>query len=141
MKTFKSLAAAFMILFSVSAFAADESANSKSKMESAVGTYIDAMNNGKLKELASLLDPGAKYTISRGDAVLNYSKGEFLETLKPHENVVQNCKTDYKLIEFSPAQSIVKVTMKYDSFSKVNFVTFSNTAKGWKITNISTSFN
>ncbi|PWG78493.1 nuclear transport factor 2 family protein [Pararcticibacter amylolyticus] len=141
MKTLKALTAVLLIIFSVSAFADENNKNAKSKMEATVVTYVDAMKNGKVKDLSALFDQDLKYTISRGDVILNYNKTELLAELKNHENIIQNCDTDYSIIESNPVQSIVKVNLKYESFTKVNFVTLSNTSKGWKITNISSSYS
>ncbi len=64
-----------------------------------------------------------------------------LEVFKNYENVVQNCEANYNAIEVGSSQAIVKVTLKYESFSVVNFVTLANSNKGWKITSISSSCN
>lgn len=142
MKTLKSLTAALLIILSANAFAiADETKNNKLQMDYAINTYVEAMSNGKIKELPSVLDPDVKFTTSKGNEIKHYSKTEMLESLKSYENIVQNCQTDYKLIESGAAQAIVKVTMKYETFSKVHLLTLNNTAKGWKIVSVSSSFN
>lgn len=141
MKTLKSLATALLIILTVSAFATDETKNKKLLMENAVNSYIDALSYGKIKGLSSVIDQEAKFTISYGETIRTYGKSEMLESLRAQENIVQNCKSDYTMIESSPAQAIVKVVMKYDTFSKTHFLTLSNTSKGWKITNVSSSFN
>ncbi|MGX5690077.1 putative lumazine-binding protein [Arcticibacter tournemirensis] len=141
MKTLKNIAAALLFVLSVSAFAAEQTQSNKSQIDAAVTTYIDALNYGKIKGLSAVLDQDLKFTVSQGQTILNYNKTQMIESLKAQENIVQNCKTDYTMIESNPGQAIAKVTMKYDGFSKVNFVTLSNTSKGWKITNISSSYN
>ncbi len=141
MKSLKSLTAALLIIFSASAFANDETKSNKLQMDYAIHTYIEAVNNGKIKDLPSVLDPDVKFTFTKGKEIKNYGKTEIMESLKSSENIVQNCQTDYSVIESNPAQAIVKVTMKYENFSKINFVTLNNTSKGWKIITVSTSFN
>jgi len=141
MKTLKSLAAALLIFLSVSAFANDDSKNQKLQMDYALKTYIDAISNGNIKGLPEVLDSDVKFTITRGEQIVSYSKSEMLSSLKTTQNIQQNCVTDYTIIDQNPAQAVVKVTMKYAEFSKVNFVTMTNTTRGWKITNVSSSFN
>ena len=141
MKTLKTLIAAVLIAFSIDAIAAmpDESSN-KLSMDFAVKTYVDAISFGKIKGFADILDDDVKFTVSLGKKFLNYSKSEMIDFLKESEGTRQNCTTDYKIVDQGLSQAIVKVTMKYPDFSKVSFITFSNTSKGWKITNISSAF-
>ena len=141
MKMIKTITAALLIAVSASAFANDGTSNSKYKMNIAVDTYIDAISRGDSKGLSDLLDAGAKYTFNYGNEIKNYSKAGFLQTLKSSEGVVQNCATDHSVLAAGNSQAIVKVSQKYDDFTKVNYVTFTNTLKGWKITNISASYN
>jgi DNA-binding TFAR19-related protein (PDSD5 family) len=63
-----------------------------------------------------------------------------LTEMKNSENVAQNCQTDYAIVEQNPSQAIVKVTLKYEAFSRINYVTMAQTNKGWKITNVSSVF-
>ncbi|WP_374164958.1 nuclear transport factor 2 family protein [Arcticibacter sp. MXS-1] len=141
MKMIKTITAALLIAVSASAFANDGISSAKYKMNIAVDNYIDAISRGNNKELSNLLDADAKYTLNHGNEVKNYSKSDLLKALKSSEGVVQNCATDHSVLEVGNSQAIVKVSMKYDDFTKVNYVTFTNTLKGWKITNISASYN
>jgi hypothetical protein len=63
-----------------------------------------------------------------------------LKSLEGIQNVEQNCTTEYSIVETTPTISVVKVTMKYEGFSKITYLNLANTSKGWKITSISTSF-
>ena len=141
MKTLKSLTAALLIFVSASAFAGDDSKDNRSQIEYVVGTYVDAFNYGKIKNLSAVLDPNVKFTLNVKKAIVSYNKSEMLDYLKVSENIVQNCQANYSLVEANDAQAVVKVTLQYEDFSKINLITLSNTNKGWKITNVSTSFN
>ncbi|HEX8577881.1 MAG TPA: nuclear transport factor 2 family protein [Flavobacterium sp.] len=140
MKAIKTLLAAALMVFSLNSFANEEPQSQKLKMDYALKTYIDAISLGKIKGLSEILDNDVKFTVTRGEKIVNYSKSEMLNSLKGSENISQNCTTDYSIIEQSATQAIVKVIMKYDAFSKVNYVTMSQTNKGWKITNVSSVF-
>ncbi|PWG82460.1 hypothetical protein DDR33_00915 [Pararcticibacter amylolyticus] len=110
-------------------------------MNYAVQTYIDAMTQGKIKDLPEVLENDVKFTVTQGQNIVNFSKNQMLAALKGSENMQQNCKTNFTVVEQNDAQSIVKVSMIYDMFTRINYVTISNTDKGWKITNVSTVFN
>ncbi len=142
MKTLKSIAAALLIAFSLSSasFAADGTAKEKLEMNYALKTYIEAVTDGKIAALPEVLDKNVKFTSTRGENIISHGKSEMLTALKSTENVKQNCLTQFSVVESTPSASIVKVTMKYDGFSKVSYLNLSNTTKGWKITSVSTSF-
>jgi len=141
MKILKNIATTCLVALSISAFAKDEPASKKLSIDYALKTYISAFSEGKIKELPGVLDNDVKFTVTRGDQIVNYTRSEILSSIKPSENIQQNCITDYAIVDQNPNQAIVKVTMKYETFKKINFVTMSNTAKGWKITNVSSSYN
>lgn len=141
MKTLQTLTAAFLITFSMSAFAAGEPNKKRFIMSYAVETYIDAMTNGDIKELPALLDSDVKFSSTRANKVVTYSKSAIVRSLKDIENVKQNCVSSYKVLEQNQAQALIKVSMKYKDFTKVNYVTMENTTDGWKITNVSSSYN
>ncbi|SKB31608.1 nuclear transport factor 2 family protein [Daejeonella lutea] len=140
MKTLKTITAALLIAFSFSSFAADGTAKEKLEMNYALKTYISAVAEGKIAALPEVLDNGVKFSSSRGEKIVSHNKAEMLNALKASENVKQNCSTSYTIVEGTPTFSVVKVTMKYDTFSKVSYLNLSNTGKGWKITSVSTSF-
>lgn len=141
MKTLQTLTVAFLITLSMSAFAAGEPNNKRFIMSYAVETYIDAMTNGDIKELPALLDADVKFSSTLSDKVVTFSKSAIVRSLKDIENVKQNCVSSYKILEQNQVQALIKVSMKYKDFTKVNYVTMENTTDGWKITNVSTSYN
>jgi hypothetical protein len=140
MNTLKTLTAALFTVFSFSAFASDDAIVERLKLNYAVQTYIDAISHGKVKEIAGILDSDVKLTMNYGDKLVNYGKADILRAIRNDKGVEQNCSTEYAIIEQNPAQTIIKVTLKYDGFSRVNLVNMANTSKGWKITNISSVF-
>lgn len=140
MKTLRILTAAVLLAVSFSACATEESLNEKLSVNYTLRTYIDALANGRIQGLGNLFDPGAKFTLTRGNRICNYSKDEVIEFMKSLEGVKQNCETNSAFLQLDNAQALVKITMKYSDFSKVTLVTMHNSNRGWKITNISSSF-
>lgn len=140
MKTLTILTAALMTIISFGAFAEDETNSEKLKVDYTVKTYIDAVTQGKVKDLAEVLESDARFTLTQGERIVNFSRYETLKWLKSSEGIRQNCSTDYNIIEMDASQAVVKISMKYDTFCKVNLLSLANTKKGWRITNVSTSF-
>jgi hypothetical protein len=140
MKTLKTLTASLLITLSFSAFAADGSKAEKLEMNYALRTYIEAVTQGKIGSLIDVLDQEIRFTTTRGEKIINHNKSQVLNGLKFSENVKQNCVTEFRIVESTPNLSVVKVTLKYANFSKIEYLSLANTTKGWKITSVSTSF-
>lgn len=141
MKTLTTLTAALLTFFSFSAFASDDVNAEKTKIDQTVNSYIAAVAQGKIKPLQDLFEANTKFTYNLGDRVLTYGKAELLAHLKTNtENVEQNCRTDYSIVEYTPSQAIIKVNLLYDKFTKTDIINVAKTIKGWKITNVSSSF-
>ncbi|MEZ2336446.1 nuclear transport factor 2 family protein [Mucilaginibacter sp. RCC_168] len=106
----------------------------------AISTYIDAMTHGKLKGLSEVIDQDAKFSMLRGKTVLNFNKDEMIQSLNASKGTEQTCTTTTSIVESNEAIAVIKVDMQYDGFTRSNFVTVSNTGKGWKITNVYSVF-
>ena len=140
MKTLKTITAALLIVLSTSAFAKDDTKIEKLSINYALKAYVDAVAHGKIDGLNDVMDKDVKFTTTRGQQIINHDKDQVLKSLKHLQNVEQNCSTEFSIVESTPTQSIVKLTMKYDGFSKINYLSMSNTGKGWKIVSVATSF-
>jgi hypothetical protein len=76
----------------------------------------------------------------RGTKVLSFSKTEVVDLLKANKNTEQDCVTSTSIVESNNDLAVVKVDMKYSSFTRSNYVTVTNTGSGWKITNVYSVF-
>lgn len=139
MKTLKSIALGLALLATVA------TANAAVKPEKltknhAIETYVDAVSHGKLAGINDVLDDDVKFSMMRGKEVMNFDKSEMVKYLKNSENVEQACTVTTSEVESNDMMAVVKVDMKFDGFTRSNFVTISNTGEGWKITNVHTVF-
>ncbi|WP_423149144.1 nuclear transport factor 2 family protein [Rubrolithibacter danxiaensis] len=140
MKALKTILLVFIVVAAQQVSKAAVDGNDEKAVKNVINTYLDAFCHGKLKGFSQLLDENVKFTTERGDKIITYTKSEMLDALRKSANVEQNCKTDYSIIENLPNQMVVKVNMKYESFTKENFVTLTESENGWKITHVSTAF-
>ncbi len=140
MKTLKTLAVALFMVVSFSAFAAKQPQSKRSDMTQVVKTYVDAVSLGKVDDLPEILDQDFRFTTTRNAKIINHNRTEIIKVLKASKNVEQNCTTEYTVIQATPTQGLVKLTMKYQDFSKIQYLNLTNTGQGWKITAVSTSF-
>lgn len=140
MKNAKNIFTALFLLISISAFAKNDIPSVIAKINKPLTAYINAVTKGKITGLSEHLDPSVKNNISTNEKLITLNKSEFLSQIKHSENIEQNCTSSYEILETSANQAIIKIQLKYVNFIKNNIVTLNNTDKGWKITNISTSF-
>ncbi len=142
MKTLKTTLIALLITLTYHVSKASvPNVNEKLTMRYAIATYVDAFTHGRSNGLADVIDDNAKFSHSRGQQVVSFSKNQILESLNSQQGVEQNCKTTTKIVENSTSLVVYKVQMKYDNFSRISYVTMTDTGAGWKITNVSTVFN
>lgn len=98
--------------------------------------YIQNTTTGQSYDFNELLADDFKQYLDCDKKKLNYDKKQFIKYLKSSQNIVFDCKTNYSVIEETEDFVIAKVDMQFATFTKTNYVTLSNTADGWKITNI-----
>lgn len=115
--------------------------NSKLTQTYAVNTYVDAMTRGRLSGLNDVVDNSASFSTVRGKQVLSFGKKQMLDYFKTNRNTEQQCTTSTSVVESTASIAIVKVDMKYDNFTRSNYVTIANTGNGWKITNVYSVFS
>lgn len=106
----------------------------------AINTYVDAITRGKLGGLNDVLDQSVKFNMLRGKKMLSFDKKQMMEFFKGGKNVEQACVTSTDVVESNADVKVVKVDMKYDGFTRSNYVTIANTGDGWKITNVYSVF-
>jgi hypothetical protein len=109
-------------------------------MKFSISSFIDADTHGKCDGIAAIINDNAKFTLMRGDEMLSFNKKQIISHLEYLRNIQQNCTTNYNVVEAAGNYALIKVEMKYPTFSRINYVTMSECSDGWKITNISSVF-
>ncbi len=107
----------------------------------AINTYVDAMTRGKLEGLNDVLDKSVTFCLLRGKTVLSFNKKQMMDYLQSNKNVEELCTTSTSVIESDGNVTVVKVDMKFEGFTRSNYVTIANTGGGWKITNVYSVFS
>jgi hypothetical protein len=108
----------------------------------AIDTYVDAVTRGKLEGFDEVLDPSAKFTTLKANKhLVSYTKNEMISFLGKIKNVEENCTTSTDVIENTADMIVVKVDMKFENFTRSNYVSIANTGNGWKIINVYSVFS
>ncbi len=140
MKTLKSMLMGLLLLIVCGSAKANGNPAEKLSKHYVINSYVDAMIRGRLNELNSILAPNAQFSMMRGKQLLSFNKTQMLDYMQSNKNVEMACTTSTSLIESNPDITLVKVDMKFDSFVRSNYITLTNTADGWKITNVYSVF-
>ncbi|WP_437921534.1 nuclear transport factor 2 family protein [Sphingobacterium sp. LRF_L2] len=138
-KTLTTIAAAFIMITSFSAFAA-ETANPLKNLESAkiVTTYLEATTLGSVDMNKFLFSDDFEYrNTANGDS---FNKREYTNFLKAHKGIKFDCETAYEILDQSGQACVAKATMKFANFTRVDYITLSQSSEGWKVSKVVTSY-
>ena len=141
MKTLKTIMLGLAMLAFCGAVKANTNDDGKLTKNYAINTYVDAMTRGKLNGFNEVLDKSAAFNMVRGKKVLSFDKKQMLEYLQANKNTEQQCTTSTSVVESNTSIAIVKVDMKYENFTRSNYITIAHTGNGWKITNVYSVFS
>jgi len=142
MKTLKiTLTALFITLTCNFSKASIPNIHERLTMRYAISAYVDTFTHGKTSGLANIIDDSAKFSHNRGEKIISFNKNQILESFANQENTEQNCTTTTKVVENNTNLVVYKVQMKYQNFSRISYVTMTDTGNGWKITNVTSVFN
>lgn len=103
-----------------------------------INIFMNASTHGKIEGLEEVLDNDLEYQIKRGNKITTTNKKQLLDFYKASQNIEQACKCTSNTIE-NGDNVIVKIDMKYDTYTRTNIVTMVNTNNGWRITKVNTS--
>ncbi|WP_448701291.1 nuclear transport factor 2 family protein [Mucilaginibacter sp. AW1-3] len=142
MKNLKTLTLSLVILvtFGTAKAAGLNTDNEALTVNHAVNTYVNALTHGQVADLSTVIDASAKFTMLRGAKMLSFTKADLITLVKQDENLEQQCVTTTSVSESNTDLTVVKVDMKYATFTRTNYVTLTNTTDGWKITSVYTVF-
>ncbi|QBQ42878.1 hypothetical protein E2P86_17735 [Sphingobacterium psychroaquaticum] len=138
-RTVTTLAAAFIMIASFSSFAA-EKANPLKNLDSKniVLSYVAAATSGNTTLNKHLFaDDFAYSNTANGD---NFSKKQYSAFLKATKGLKYDCKTSYEILDEAGQTCIAKTTMKFDNFTRVDYITLSKSQDGWQVSKVLTTY-
>ncbi len=142
MKTLKITAIAFSLFLLLGNAKAGKPKNrTVFTMQFSISAFIDADARGIVGDgFADIIADNAKFSMMRGDQMLCFNKNEIVKSMENLRGIRQNCTTNYNVVETSDKYVLIKVEMKYPTFSRFNYITMNECSDGWKITNVSSIF-
>lgn len=142
-----SLSSIFIIFALIGAFVAIATASfAKDKRvkntnpTTVIDSYIQITTKGNTEGIQHLFSKDFKWTQSSNAKTKTCNRTDLITYLKSNKGLIQNCITTYSIVEKNNNCVIVKIEMKYDSFTKVECITLCNENQEWTINQIIESY-
>lgn len=133
------IATAIMMVFSMSSFAISPVKPSSALPSlNIVADYLGATVLGKQINIKNMLAHDFQYisTVNKK----KYGKDEYVKFLEKTSNYKYNCEYAYEILDETGKSAIAKATYTFDSFTRVDILTLSETAEGWEISEVITNY-
>lgn len=138
-RTILTIATVVMMVFTLSAFASEKNAPSiNMSTKSLMSYYLEATTLGSLDLSNYLFADNFEYKNSANNNTFN--KKEYLAFLKLHKGLKFDCETNYQLLDQSGQTCLAKATMNFNNFTRVDYITLTQSKDGWKISNVLTTY-
>lgn len=138
MKILKSIIPGLALIIMCSFTASAKQKAPQLSQSEVINIFMNASAHGKIEGLENVLHNDMEYKIKRGTQTITANKKQFLDFYKASQNVEQSCVCTSSTIE-NEDNVVVKIDMKYDTYTRTNVVTMVNTNGGWKIKKVNTS--
>lgn len=103
-----------------------------------VTLYLAAIANGQGEFNKHILADDFEYRNSVNNT--SFNKKEYAKFLKANDNISYNCKTHYTVLDETSNTCIAKTTMKFEKFTRVDYITLQRSKDGWKVSKVVTTY-
>ncbi|HLT88766.1 MAG TPA: hypothetical protein VKZ57_14340 [Sphingobacterium sp.] len=137
--TLKTIAAALIMLTSLSSFAS-EKANPLKDMKSdmILNTYLETVTVGSIDLNKFLFADDFQYrNLNNNDRA---GKKEYIKFLKANKGAQYDCKSSYEILSQDGKVCVAKATMAFDNFTRVDYITLNQGKDGWKVSKVETTY-
>lgn len=141
MKTIRLFTIAAIVTISSLGFAVAKGNDVRvAKATNGVELYIDLLCAGDMESVDYLFDQQLTYEVSNNGKVTKYSRQQLIDHMKQGKGIQQDCRTNYAIVESCGDYALAKVEMKYDSFSRVDYVTLNRYGNEWKVSQVTSTY-
>ncbi|TYR31780.1 hypothetical protein FXV77_20320 [Sphingobacterium phlebotomi] len=137
--TLKTIAAALIMVTSLSSFAA-EKANPLKNVESdmIIDSYMEAVTVGSIDLNKFLFADDFQYSnVNNNDRA---GKKEYIKFLKANKGIQYDCESSYEILSQDGKACVAKATMAFDNFTRVDYITLNQGKDGWKVSKVETTY-
>lgn len=138
--TMTTIVTAFIMMLSFNSFASIEVNPLKNLSSSKIViAYLEAATEGSLDMNKYLFSDDFIYLNSASNK--SYTKREYTAFLKANKGLKYDCETSYEILDECGKACVAKVSMKFKTFTRIDYVSLSQGADGWKVSKVVTSFS
>ncbi|MBD1428189.1 MULTISPECIES: nuclear transport factor 2 family protein [Sphingobacterium] len=138
-KTLSTIATAFLMIVSLSSFANVNINPLKEKDSKAIMvTYVEAIVLGSDVYNKYLFTEDFEYQNTANND--KFSRKQYLKFLKDTRGLKFDCQTDYQILDEVGKSCVAKATMKFENFTRVDYITMQKTKDGWKVNKVVTTY-
>lgn len=138
-KIFSTIATTLLMIISLSSFASSKINPLKEMNTKAImTTYIEAIALGSDMYNKYLFTEDFEYSNTANDHKFN--KKQYLKFLKDTKGLKFDCKTDYQILDETGKSCVSKATIKFENFTRVDYITLHKTEDGWKVSEVVTTY-
>lgn len=137
--TFKTIAAALIMVTSLSSFAAvkiDPLKNVESGK--VIHTYLEATTLGTTVLNELLFADDFEYRNANNNS--RVGKKEYVKFLKANKGIQYNCESSYEILSQDGKVCVAKAVMTFDNFTRVDYITLTQEKDGWKVSAVETTY-
>lgn len=137
--TIATIATAFIMMTSFSSFAAKK-VNPLKDLNSMniIATYLEAATTGSIEYNKFLFSEDFEYRNTVNNTC--YNKKTYTNYLKANEGLKFNCETTYEILDESGKACVAKAIMKFDNFTRIDYITLNHSQDGWKVSKVVTTY-
>ncbi|MFZ4263712.1 nuclear transport factor 2 family protein [Sphingobacterium sp. HJSM2_6] len=126
---------------SISVFAKKPKATLNSAViEQVVDAYINTTVKGNTEFVNQLFDNNFVQRFQTDHKQAAVTKAAYIKHLKSQEGIAFDCDTQFDIIEKSEHYSIAKVSLSFDTFTRIDYVSLQWEDQAWKIKEVNSVF-
>ncbi|MFZ4860926.1 hypothetical protein ACL9RF_01940 [Sphingobacterium sp. Mn56C] len=103
-----------------------------------VTSYLEAISIGSVDLSKFLFTEDFEYSNTANNS--KHNKSEYCKFLKANKGLVFDCKTSYEILDENSQACMAKAIMKFDTFTRVDYITLTNGKEGWKVSKVVTTY-
>lgn len=137
--TLTNIVTAFLMIVSLNSFSNPVLNLLKEKSSKVIITsYIEAITLGSDIYNKYLFCDNFQYSNTANND--SFNKKQYLKFLKDTKGSKFNCHTHYQILDETGKSCVAKATMKFDHFTRVDYITLNKTPEGWKVSKVITTY-
>ena len=138
-RTIATIATLFTLAFTFSAFAKETVNPLKDFNAKKIAlVYVEALTTGNIDYNKHLFTSDFEYRNTANKEVT--ARSAYISFLKANKGLKYNCTTTYDILDQAGSTCIAKATMKFDNFTRIDYITMQQTKDGWKVSKVVTTY-